>query len=648
MYSNSIEQFMRTETASVVGQLTYFHGFDTNSEQADAWAIEIELLKEQLINLQQGTVFIEFMIPRMGRRADAVIILAGSIFVIEFKVGANHFDIQALEQAYGYALDLKYFHKTSHLLPIVPVVIATDAPSQIAEVHWDDEAVAVPIKSNGSNLGAILQMIQSQETRVEMIDAELWADGRYYPSPTIVQAAQALYAGHDVADITRSEADEAGLRETSNYVQQVIHSARLNREKAICFVTGVPGAGKTLVGLNIATATQASDAEHAVYLSGNGPLVSVLQEALARDESGRLGCRKSTSYRRAAAYVQNIHHFRDEYVFDSGSPAEQVVIFDEAQRAWNREQTSKFMRTKKRQPGFDQSEPEFLISVMDRHDDWAVIVALVGGGQEINAGEAGLDGWLRALNQSHASWSIYLAPEVEDPTSMGSAVSLVDYSDLSIEISTDLHLKTSQRSFRTELISEGVHHLVHGDSDAASKIFRQTENLFPITVTRDLEVAKAWVREHRKATESSGLLASSKGYRLLPEGIFVKNKIDPAVWFLNETDDVRSCHALELVGTEFDVQGLELDWTIVAWDADYRWNGSEFEHWKFSGTKWQHINKRLDQDFLRNAYRVLLTRARQGMIIFVPHGTNDDPTRNPDWYASAASYLKRAGLKIIT
>ncbi|AUI53379.1 hypothetical protein AC20117_12080 [Arthrobacter crystallopoietes] len=648
LYSSSVDEFLRTEDTTVVGQLTYFHGFDTNSEQAEAWASEIRMLKEQLQDLRHGHIFLEFLIPRMGRRADAVIVLDGFIFVIEFKVGAGHFESKDLEQTFGYALDLKYFHKSSHNLPIVPVLVATLAPNTSVNITWDPETIAAPIKSNGNNLHSILTMIPAQAEAKTLVAAELWADGSYHPSPTIVQAAQALYAGHDVKDITRSEADEAGLAETSEYVQSIIHSARMSGDKCIAFVTGVPGAGKTLVGLNIATMTKASDTEHAVYLSGNGPLVTVIQEALARDESRRLGCTKAHSQRRAAAYVQNIHHFRDEYVRDTRPPVENVVIFDEAQRAWNREQTSKFMQTKKRLAGFDQSEPEFLISVMDRHDDWAVIVALVGGGQEINAGEAGLDGWIEALDRKHSNWKIYVAPEVEDPKSMGTPVDLAHYSSVNVEVSPTLHLRTSQRSFRSELISEGVHHLVHGDPDAAAEIFYRTHELFPIVVARDLTAAKTWIQNKRKPTESSGLLASSKAYRLLPEGIFVKNKIDPAVWFLNEPADVRSSHALELVGTEFDVQGLELDWTIVAWDIDYRWNGSHFEHWKFAGARWQQIRQNVDRDFLRNAYRVLLTRARQGMVIYLPYGSDDDHTRNTSWYTSNADYLDSAGLKTIS
>lgn len=647
LFDATIDAFLRTPEEHVVGRLSYFHGFDTNSEQANAWAVEARILRSALSGSKRGHIYFEFLIPRMGRRADVVIYSQGIVFVIEFKVGASKFERHDKEQAHGYALDLKYFHSGSHYLPIIPILVATKAPAAWLDLQWGEEKIAETLCTNGQNLAQIIAECVDQNETIISNSAQEWENTEYYPSPTIVQAAQALYAGHAVEDITKSEADENGLALTSRFVQTVIAKAKSSGSKAICFVTGVPGAGKTLVGLTIATssAEKASSIQnHAVYLSGNGPLVDVLREALARDESTRNSCTKAQSRRRAETYIQNIHHFRDEYLADLRPPAEKVVIFDEAQRAWDREHTSDFMRRKKHRPDFNHSEPEFLVSVMDRHKDWAVIVALVGGGQEIYNGEAGLAGWLEALSSSYSDWNVYLSPEVEDMRAMGSPVDLSYYEHSPITISPSLHLDTSQRSFRSELISEAIHHLVHGAPQEAKTIFEASSEDFPIFITRDIEAARKWIRNRRKPLESSGLLASSKAHRLLPEGIFVKNSLDPATWFLNDPTDVRSSHALELVGTEFDVQGLELDWTILAWDADYRWNGTQFEHWNFRGSKWQTIRKVTDQEYLRNTYRVLLTRARQGTVIFVPKGSESDPTRKPYWYDSTAEYLFTAGI----
>lgn len=468
----------------------------------------------------------------------------------------------------------------------------------------------------------------------------MWFAGRYRPTPTIVEAAQALYRGHAVEEISRSEAGAANLSRTTDYVAQALESAKRNHRKIICLITGVPGSGKTLAELNLATARQrAHSDEHAVFLSGNGPLVEVLREALVLDAlaTARTTSRetsRSLEDRRAAAFIQNIHHFRDDALASGAAPIERVAIFDEAQRAWSVEQTSKFMLQKKSRVGFSMSEPEFLLSVMDRHEDWCAIICLVGDGQEINTGEAGIEEWLRALGRSFPHWQVHLPQTLSHSRTVGNQ-----------SIAPDLHLATSIRSFRAERLSEFISEVIQGDAAAAAHVKQQLPN-YPLLITRDLEQAKLWLRRQRRGNERAGLLASSNAARLKPHGIFVKAKVEPKKWFLATTDDVRSSDALEDAATEFDVQGLELDWACLCWDANFR-RGAGWEAWRFKGSRWEAISDPARRAYLRNSYRVLLTRARQGLIIFVPPGSNEDLTRRVALYDEVYRFLHNCGFEAL-
>jgi hypothetical protein len=350
-----------------------------------------------------------FYIPRMGKRADVLLIAENIVFVIEFKAGASVHLASALDQVEDYALDLKNFHEGSHKAPIVPVLVSTRAESRpVPDLRLAHDLVASPVGTNQTDLGAVIDAICAARS-FPALDVEGWMAKGYKPTPTIVEAAQILYRTHSVTDISRSDAGAKMLRETSASVSMVIDRARQNHTKAICFVTGVLGSGKTLAGLNIATRRTVEHLnEHAVFLSGNGPLVDVLREALTRDKAMREGVSKKTAEREVRSFIQNIHHFRDDYVGNDAIPIESFV-FDEAQRAWTREQAAKFMQRKRGQPDFDMSAPEFLISVMDRHPDWCTVVCLVGGGQEINTGEAGISEWITALETRFPSWKVYIS-----------------------------------------------------------------------------------------------------------------------------------------------------------------------------------------------------------------------------------------------
>ena len=623
--------------AELLGRLASRLPFAMEPSQRSAWEYQINHLREIAAGLPPARFFMEFLIPRMGRRADLIVLVGGIIFVVEYKLGARQFDRSSLDQVYGYGLDLKHFHETSHSAPIVPILIATHAaaPSETS-VEWDDDGLARPMRVNAAGLCEAIDFV-CRGWGGDHIDAGAWAAGRYRPTPTIVEAAQALYRGHAVEEISRSEAGAENLTRTADYVASAIEAAKRDRQKIICFITGVPGSGKTLAGLNLATARQrAHSDEHAVFLSGNGPLVDVLREALARDavasarEAGRR-ISKVQEDRRAAAFIQNIHHFRDDALSTKAAPVERVVIFDEAQRAWDVAQTSKFMQQKKGQLGFAMSEPEFLLSVMDRHDDWCAIICLVGGGQEINTGEAGISEWLRALHRSFPHWRAYIPQTLDRDVALRQEVT-----------APALHLATSLRSFRAERLSDFVNEVISGNPKAARTLTAELKD-FPLLITRDLEAARSWLRSKARSGERTGLLASSNAARLKPYGIFTKAKIEPAKWFLAPPGDVRSSNALEDAATEFDVQGLELDWACVCWDANFRREADKWQTLQFKGTRWQAVNDANRKSFITNSYRVLLTRARQGMIVFVPEGSDIDETRSIQFYNSVYTTLAACG-----
>ena len=350
--------------------------------------------------------------------------------------------------------------------------------------------------------------------------------------------------------------------------------------------------------------------------------------------------------RNTNAFIQIIHKYRDSYINNNNIPPEHVVIYDEAQRSWNSEKIADFMKNKKGIANFNYSEPEFLISTLDRHKDWAVIICLIGGGQEINDGEAGLPEWFKALRERFNYWDVYVSNNLKDEY-------LIDNTwkdlikDLNLKYVTDLHLSVSLRSFRSPHVSEFIKALLDNDLVKSKNLYSKIKENYPIKLTRNLEIAKKWVKEKSKGSEKYGLLATSGGLRLKAEGIFVKNKVNVANWFLNDKEDIRSSYALEDVITEFDVQGLELDYSIVAWDANLRMINGKWEYKKFRGSKWNNINKQDDRLYLKNSYRVLLTRSRQGMIIFIPKGSDSDATRDKVFYDGTYEYLKNIGIEEI-
>jgi Uncharacterized conserved protein (DUF2075) len=647
-YNAPVCQFLKDDPERILGVLTSEHHHALEEPQRWAWLQQISVLRTGLSGEPNGRVFLEFYIPRMGKRADAVLVLRNVVFVVEFKIGASEHLSSAFDQVEDYALDLKNFHEGSHTVPIVPVLVSTHAKSlPNPDLRFAEDFVASPVATNAATLGSLISYIYGARV-YPSLDVHEWMAKGYKPTPTIVEAAQVLYRTHSVTDISRSDSGEKNLSELSAAVSRIADRARQNCTKAICFVTGVPGSGKTLAGLNIAT--RRSDEhrdEHAVFLSGNGPLVDVLREALARDRVQREGVSKKAAEREVRSFIQNIHHFRDQYVGNKDIPIEKVVVFDEAQRAWTRQQAAAFMQRKRGQPDFDMSEPEFLISVMDRHLNWCTVVCLVGGGQEINTGEAGISEWMAALQARFPQWEVHVSPRISLPE-YGSPFEVEAFlASPRVHADERLHLAVSMRSFRAEKLSEFVGHILDNEPEAAKTAFESIRTGYPIYLTRELSTARAWLRDQARGTERFGLVASSGAQRLRPEGIHIKAEIEPAYWFLNDSADVRSSYYLEDVASEFAVQGLELDWVGVCWDGDFYHDRGEWMHRAFKGTKWQSVSDRSKRLYLKNAYRVLLTRARQGMVIFVPTGDAVDHTRPSFIYDGTFDHLRSCGIPVI-
>lgn len=687
LYSDTIDSFLQKDTDTIVGEITLSATQDINKETSNSWQQEVEVLKDVLSPYaQKGSVYFEYNIPRMGRRADVIVLIDGIVFVLEFKTSEQKFTREALIQVWDYAIDLKNFQEGSRDRILIPIVVAPKEKNKNCHIELKpfEDDVYQPLVSNNERLSECFDKTLSNiipKHTFTKEDDDVWAKSGYDPTPTIIEAAVALYEHHTVEEITKHDGE---IEVTAKCLDKIINECQSNKRKAICFITGVPGAGKTLIGLQTAI-KQFEKENKAVYLSGNYPLVEVLQEALARDyvkrsrddykkgKTDNKPCTKTDAKSKVKAFIQMIHHYRDLYLegtevkdgqiypvegyFQSHTdkayvPAEHIAIFDEAQRAWTKEELARFMKEKKKIENFPFSEPEYLISCMDRQPDWGLVVCLIGGGQEINKGEAGIAEWLKAMNEHFTDWDIYMSDKLVDKEyAEGNALDIINDQER-LHIEPSLHLSMSMRSFRAEKVSLFVHQLLDLKKEEATQTLKDLNN-YPIVLTRSLDVAKKWLKSHARGSERYGILASSKAERLKAISINVRYQPDFVHWFLEDENDIRSSNALEDTLTEFKVQGLEIDWACVAWDADLRLNDKHTQ-WKHcqlrSGTKWQNINKEINQQYQLNAYRVLLTRARQGMVIVVPngdHGVPPDETRKPEWYDGIYNYLKEIGIKEI-
>jgi len=702
LYHSDISFFMAKASDSIFGILCdHYHG-DALTTTREAWKGEIDILKKALLPWEQteGQIIFEYDIPRLGKRIDVVLLLKGIIFCLEFKVGETRILENDLDQVLDYALDLNNFHKYSENKLIVPILIATECATHSTDVQMSgySDRVLNPLITGKETVADIIKDVISNYPNEEPVNRD-WIISPYAPTPTIIEAARALYENHSVEDITRHEADNAFTDTTTSCILDVIRKSKENNEKSICFVTGVPGAGKTLVGLNIAVKQtyQGSDTpvkdEGAVYLSGNGPLVAVLTEALARDNYEKCKAKgekkkKTDAKREVSEFIQMIHRYRDNMLAKIKNPVvdgileidpekavkvkaagygevEHVAIIDEAQRMWTHDKLAQYLKrggtygNKLKVPNFPMSEPSFLIWSLDQREDWATIVCLVGGGQEIHTGEAGISEWIRSLNEMFSNWKVYISPKLTAPEYAEGKVNalLEDYPN--VTYLDPLHLSVDLRSFRAEKVSDFVHELLAIDGNAAAT-YETFKDKYPIVLTRSMAKAKAWLHQEGRGNEKTGVLITKESARYKPLGIHVlpSGDEDAVHWFLEDKIDTRSSNYLEDAATEIQVQGLELDYTCLLWDADMRYENGKWHFYTFNGkTKWNELldtteNKHEQQKYMLNAYRVLLTRARKGMIICVPSGNSnktengfpEDSTRLPEYYDGTYQYLKSLGI----
>ncbi len=650
-YRSTVDAFLRDDTAKIVGRLTLRSArsgfYQQQHAQTEAWRVQIAALAGALRAVEGGVleaggqILLEYPIPRRGKRVDAVLLANGLVIAIEFKCGATGYATEAVRQIEDYCLDLRDFHEASRGRVLVPLLVCTEAPDRPEPAGAVVDSVAPVWCANAATLGRCLSAIVRRYDPADgvPVDPVRWDRSNYLPTPTIIEAAQALYAGQNVREISRCHAGAHNLTRTSEAVIGAIETARRAGRKLLCFITGVPGAGKTLAGLNIVHNHDLHEGDLGVFLSGNGPLVKVLREALARDHAARTGTARAEARRRVGTFVQNVHRFIDAYYAEPGKvPPDRVVVFDEAQRAWDADQS----RRKFKRP---HAEAEIMLDVMDRHRGWAVIVALIGSGQEINRGEAGLAEWGRALQQRFGHWDVRVSPQLESPDS-GEGGRLFAGRPEGIHIAADpaLHLDVNLRSYRAEALSAFVSAVLNLNVEEARRIWPSLEG-FPLVMTRDLQQARTWLRGKQRGSRRIGLVASSGARRLRAEGLDVQTQLDVEQWFLNDRADVRSSFYLERPATEFGIQGLELDWTSLCWGGDLYPAGGQWVCRAFRGTAWQQVRQQAVRRFIINKYRVLLTRAREGTVIWVPPGDSTDPTRRPAVCDAVASYLAACGVR---
>ncbi len=705
LYNSSFRTFLNSDDNSIFGLLCERYHGEALTTTREAWKFEISIMKGVLNNFadKQGQIIFEYDIPRLGKRVDVVLLLEGIVFCLEFKVGETRILEADVDQVLDYALDLKNFHKFSEDRIIAPILIATNHRNSSTNIQMSvyDDRVVNPLMTGKSGISTLINEVLKRFPNETPVNPD-WIISPYAPTPTIIEAAKSLYENHTVEDITRHEADKVSTDRTIAYILDVIKKSKDAQEKSICFVTGVPGAGKTLVGLDVAVKQtyqgqdEPIEEEQAVYLSGNGPLVAVLTEALAQDNYKK--CRDNgekkkitDSRREVSKSIQIIHRYRDNMLAKIKNPVENgvleidpakavkmaksgfgevehVAIFDEAQRSWTHKRLADYLKrggtygNKLKVPNFPLSEAAFLIWSLDQREDWATIVCLVGGGQEINTGEAGISEWIKALNEQFPHWNVYISPKLTDAEYAEGRVNELLKDNSNVTYSENLHLSVSLRSYRAEKLSAFVHALLSFDENAAT-LYDEIKDKYPIVLTRDMAKARKWLHSKVRGTERTGVLVTKESARFKPLAVHVLPSGDENAvhWFLDDKTDVRSSNYLEDAATEIQVQGLELDYTCLLWDADMRYENGEWHFYRFNGqSKWTEQianteSKQELQKYMLNAYRVLLTRARAGMVICVPTGNPnktvsgfwEDSTRLPEFYNGTYQYLKSLGIEEI-
>lgn len=644
-FAASAPDFLARSTDDILGRLATRVGSEhsgSETQQIRAWRIQIDLLKDALRNADSDHwgILLELPLLRLGRRIDTIILISDVVACVEFKIGATSFTSADVDQAVDYALCLRDFHAASHGKRIVPILCSDQARrTQLPENFDFTDDVSQCIRTNGEGLLRVLHEIEDLSGG-NQIDWQPYDAASYSPTPDIVTAARNLYSGHSVKEIGRADATVEALERTASRLKEIAEEARRDQKKVVCFVTGEPGSGKTLLGLELVfsgTAGRVAE-EPAALLSGNRPLVFVLQAAIAEDARRREGIKADDAKRRAQQALQTLLGYLKDHADADAHPPENVIVFDEAQRAWDAETGLRLL-------GRAKSEPELFMEIMGRLP-WACLVCLVGAGQEINRGEGGLALWGEALAKS-GDWTAHISDKaLAAREGLLGFFDLASVADVSLVKDPDLHLASNLRAYRNNLHGAWVAALLDGNIDMARQIADEMEHA-PAFVTRDLSEMKAWLKARRRGDQRVGLLASSGATRLVAEGVPPSPRSDDlgtvVHWFLKPTGDFRSSNALETPLSEFVCQGLEIDYAGLCWGNDLTWDGEAWMPRKMRAPNWQLLRKDAEQQYRINTYRVLLTRGRAGTVIYVPVGDETDITRKPKDFDAIFDVLVASG-----
>lgn len=596
----------------------------------------------------------EYMPPLVTRRSDLVVVGDGFALVIEAKTGESSSRVSARKQAVGYAEDLYWNHSAARNLRLVPAFLrwrgrTSKTPVAIPQ-RGDRPTSDMCHELLPPKIVSVLHDLSASYSTGELINRDNWNHAAYAPHPDVVQAAVALVAGLEDQGISAALADDAELDRIAGQLVSEVHQAAEGSKHRLLLVTGVPGSGKTLVGLRLAhdrsvvTRLKEIDPTTALFLTGNKPLVDVLTEALTRDLIHRREMTRAEAERIAGVGIKLVHAFARAGLADEDNmPIPHVAVFDEGQRMWEADRLSAKHGLGR---GGEISEPEIILRQLEKRT-WAVVVVLIGDGQEIHTGEAGAHLWSEAVlsrNAAGARWSALGSP------------SAITRNDGALERSDALHLRHNRRAIGAASMSEWVDQVLAGDQVAALAAVAKMGKQFPILVTRDLDATREWLRS-REAWTRYGLVASSRSSRLRAYGIEMDNEFQAGIawpkWFLDRPPSLLASTALEVAASEFKCQGLELDYVGVLWSWDMIRHEGKWKTRRLEGDRlaWREPGGRSASEkrrFALNAYRVLLTRARKGLVIWVPTGAEGDPTRPPHEMDDVADYLVRCGGRVLT
>ena len=631
------------------------------SLQKKAWANQISILKKYLKD-KNGYIIFEYVLSRVNMRIDVVLLMNDIVYSLEFKNNETMFLESDIDQAGGYGYALKNFYEINRNKYVVPILIATRAPDSECSVASDlgTDGLFSLFKANVNKMEQYIDLIRSKygsDVIYSEEDFENWINSPFKPNPTIIQSARSIYMNNQIDDFFKFDAGEENLKITELTVEAIVNEARDNKKKIICFVSGVPGAGKTLVGLDLAGKTRNNKDNNlpdAVFFSGNGPLINVLTEALGRDAIKQFPEKYEKKYQavnNVKTFIQDLHAFKQDIISSKKKNIdENVLIFDEAQRVWDEEQLKKWLIKKEADASFyGLSEADLLLDVFSKKE-WGVIVALVGLGQDIHTGENGLGVWFKSLLEKHNEWDIRLSKQIFEQ----SADNLYKYKGLilnnpKVKDCSGLYLETCIRTPRARNLSEFAEAVLSNKPEQAKIAISKFDN-YPICITRDLKLAEQFVLRNTQRKERCGKLCSSNS-KILGKYSHCFDNIDNwhfANWMLDDFGR-DSSNSLIFSASEFNIQGLEIDWSLLGWDMDMYYSNGEWHEQRMLTKKRFEESTEIQKKHILNSYRVLLTRARKGMIIYIPKSSDFEDNYDVSQYMdSTYDYLKSCGIKDIS